>query len=77
MGVLVAGEGPEEDLKKGGGGGRPVVATRESFARGGNGRRRGVPRKGQDGLLLSRNSYGPQGGPGCCFGSDPSSCLGL
>ena len=34
MGVLVAGEGPEEDLAKGGGGGRPVVAMRESFARG-------------------------------------------
>jgi len=37
VGVLVAGEGPEEDLEKSGGGGRPVVATRESFARGGRG----------------------------------------
>jgi hypothetical protein len=83
VGILVAGEarrrlgeGPEEDLAKGGGG-VPIVATRESFARGVNGRRRGVPRKGQEGCFFLENFIWASRRTWVPFWSDPSSCLGL
>jgi hypothetical protein len=84
VGILVAGEGPEEDLAKGrehlakgGGGGRPVVATRESFARGGEReKKRGSKKRSGRAASFSKFIWASRR-TWVLVWSDPSSCLGL